>query len=177
MSDRPEQTIDALLAQHRPGLLRYLTMRLGNAAEAEEVLQEAMLQFVKASETSDIQNAHALLVRICSRQAIDRLRHNISRGNRERAWSEDYYRTQSDDDSMGSLSAPQERQLAAKNDIEAVMVVLDGLSETVRTAFILHRFDGLSHREVAARMGLSQSTVEKHIMKASQQLLLKFRRN
>ena len=177
MTGNQEEDIEALLSRHRPGLLRYLTARLGNAAEAEEVLQEAMLQFVKASETTDIQNAHALLVRICSRQAIDRLRHNISRGNRERAWSEDYYRAQSDDDTMGSLSAPQERQLAAKGDIETVMAVLDGLSQTVRTAFILHRFDGLSHREVAARMGLSQSTVEKHIMKASQQLLLRVRRN
>lgn len=176
MSSESDRDLQALIEEQGPGLLRYLTARLGNAAEAEEVLQESMLQFVKACETTEVHNHHALLVRICSRQAIDRLRHNISRGNRERTWSEDYYRSRSDDDVMGSQSAPQERQLAARKDIEAVMGVLDGLSESVRSAFILHRFDGLSHREVAARLGLSQSTVEKHIMKVSQQLLHRFKR-
>jgi DNA-directed RNA polymerase specialized sigma24 family protein len=56
------------------------------------------------------------------------------------------------------------------------MEVLDGFSETLRTAFILHRFEGLALKEVAARMNLAQSTVEKHIMKVSRHLIQRFKR-
>jgi len=41
----------------------------------------------------------------------------------------------------------------------------------VRNAFILHKFKGLTHKQVAAEMGLAQSTVEKHIIKAMRVLL------
>lgn len=151
-------------------------MRLGNTEEAEEVLQEAFIGFLKAKENTKIENDYALLVRICSNQAIDRIRHNASRRNRERSWSDQYYRSRSDDDVFGSTYASQERQAVAKDDIRMVEEILEGFSETLRTAFILHRFEGLSVKEVAARMNLAQSTVEKHIMKVSRHLFQRLRK-
>ena len=44
--------------------------------------------------------------------------------------------------------------------------VLSMLPPKCRQAFELRKFDGLSQREIAARMGISQSTVEKHLIKA-----------
>jgi len=171
-----DEGVDALFAAHRANLLRYLKMRLGNAEDAEEVLQEVFIRFLKARETTEIDNDYALLVRICSNQAIDRIRHNASRKNREKSWSDQYYRVHSDDDALGSVYASQERQVSAREEIKRVMEILDGLSESVRTAFVLHRFEGLSLKEVAARMDLAQSTVEKHIMKVSRLLLQRLRR-
>ena len=151
-------------------------MRLGNAEEAEEVLQEAFIGFLNAKETTQIENDYAMLVRICSNQAIDRIRHNASRRNRERSWSDQYYRSRSSDDVLGSAFANQERHVVAKDDIRLVEEILDGFSETLRNAFILHRFEGLSVREVAARLNLAQSTVEKHIMKVSRHLYERMRK-
>jgi RNA polymerase sigma factor (sigma-70 family) len=181
LSDRRQLTsrdaeIDALFKAHRHSLLRYLRMRLGNVQEAEEVLQEAFIGFLNAKENTEVENDYALLVRICSNQAIDRIRHNSSRRNRERAWSDQYYRSRSDDNILGSAYASQERQAAAKDDIRQVEEILDGFSETLRMAFILHRFEGLSVREVAVRLNLAQSTVEKHIMKVSRHLYERLRK-
>ena len=173
----PDADINALFTAHRANLLRYLKMRLGNLEEAEEVLQEAFMRFVKARETTEVENDYALLVRICSNQAVDRIRANASRKNRERSWGDQYYRSRSDDDALGSSYASQERQVSAREDIKKVMEVLDGFSETLRTAFILHRFEGLALKEVAARMNLAQSTVEKHIMKVSRHLIQRFKRS
>jgi len=45
-----------------------------------------------------------------------------------------------------------------------------------RRAFQLRRIEGLSQREVAAALGLSESTVEKHIMRAIKLLMQQFGR-
>ena len=44
------------------------------------------------------------------------------------------------------------------------------LPEGARRAFCLHKIDGLSHAEVAARLGISRSGVEKHIAVAMKNL-------
>jgi len=40
-----------------------------------------------------------------------------------------------------------------------------------RQAFRLHKLEDLTHAEVAQRMGISKSAVEKHIMRALRRLL------
>jgi RNA polymerase sigma-70 factor (ECF subfamily) len=177
VTDQEDDEFRAFFDAHRPGLLRYLTMRLGNAHDAEDVLQEAIMRFLGARQTQDIDNPYAFLVRICSAQAVDRIRQNTSRGRRERQWSDAYYRSQSTEGEMGSATASQDREFSARADIEAVVAALGDLSETVRRAFILHRFDGLTHGEVAERLGLSRSTVEKHIIKAGRHVMRRLHRH
>jgi RNA polymerase sigma-70 factor (ECF subfamily) len=40
--------------------------------------------------------------------------------------------------------------------------------------FLLHRFEGLSYSEIARRLGVSRSAVEKHMMHALQMLSERF---
>jgi RNA polymerase sigma factor (sigma-70 family) len=166
-----ETSIEDLFRERRGQLLRYLTLRLGNRQEAEEVMQEAFIQYMAAQETTQIETPHAFLLKIAGNIAIDRIRHNASRTAREQDWSDSHYRSQSFDAALGVGSAAQDRQLEAKEEIQRVLKVLSGLSTPVRTAFILHKFKGLTHKQVAAEMGLAQSTVEKHIIKAMRILL------
>ena len=46
----------------------------------------------------------------------------------------------------------------------------DALPARCREVFILHRHENLTYREIAASLGISQKTVEKHISKAISQL-------
>ncbi len=59
-----------------------------------------------------------------------------------------------------------ERRLSGREDIERLMQALSQLPAKCRVAFELRKFDGLSQREIALRMNLSESTVEKHLAKA-----------
>ena len=43
---------------------------------------------------------------------------------------------------------------------------ISSLPEKCQEVFILHKFSGLKHAEIAAKLNISQSTVEKHIIKA-----------
>lgn len=43
---------------------------------------------------------------------------------------------------------------------------LDELPAACRTAFLLNRVDGVKHRDIAHKIGISVSMVEKHIVRA-----------
>jgi RNA polymerase sigma-70 factor (ECF subfamily) len=54
---------------------------------------------------------------------------------------------------------------------------LDELSPQCRRIFMLHKFEGLTHQEVAERANISRSTVEKHMHTALKHLMKRFGRD
>ena len=154
----------------RGPLLRFLMSRLRNQDEAEEVLQDAFVKFRQAQRDQDVANPEALLIKIAANLSIDRMRETKSRRAREKAWSDIYL---SDDfgASASSSDAVQHRATEARAELDRVIQLLSSLSRPVRTAFILHRFKGLTHKEISEQMGLSRSTIEKHIMKAAERIM------
>ncbi|MFZ5610084.1 MAG: RNA polymerase sigma factor [Pseudomonadota bacterium] len=170
MADAAEKDFSQFYQTRRALLLRFLAARLKNHEEAEEVMQEAFVQFRQVQDKDPIASPDALLIKIAANLSIDRMRQNNSRRAREKAWSEIYFLNGAGD--CAAAAGPIQHRIAeARGEIEQVLALLERLSYPVRTAFILHRFKGLSHREVAARLGLSTSTVEKHIIKAMKLLI------
>ena len=49
---------------------------------------------------------------------------------------------------------------------EDFLSVLEELPELHRHAFILHKLDGLTYTEIAARLGVSKITVQRYVLKA-----------
>ncbi len=64
-----------------------------------------------------------------------------------------------------------ERVLEGKEALNVIMNRLSTMPERTRDVFVLHRFEGMAYAEIARRMGISVSSVEKHIMKALRLLL------
>lgn len=59
-----------------------------------------------------------------------------------------------------------ERRLSARQELERLMEIIATLPDQCRRAFQLRKFDGLSQREIAGVMGITEKTVEKHLAKA-----------
>ena len=58
------------------------------------------------------------------------------------------------------------RRLSGQQEVDRLKQILLQLPQKCRQAFELKKFDELSQREIAARMGVAESTVEKHLSKA-----------
>ena len=67
--------------------------------------------------------------------------------------------------------APADTAYEAKEDLGRIISALDELSPQCRRVFLLHKFEGLSHSEIATRVGVSRSTVEKHMATGIKHLL------
>jgi RNA polymerase sigma factor (sigma-70 family) len=64
-----------------------------------------------------------------------------------------------------------ERQVTARQELEHLERILETVPEQGRRAFCLQKFQGLSQREIAQEMGISEKTVEKHLAGAILRIL------
>jgi len=78
----------------------------------------------------------------------------------------------SDVDALGTaIDAPgPENALIARDELRRLQVALDRLPPRCREAFVMQQIDGLTHREIAARMGISERTVQTHLRDAGRAL-------
>lgn len=68
-----------------------------------------------------------------------------------------------------------ERRISGREEIERVQHMLAKLPPKCREAFELRKFAELSQKEIAQRMQLSESTVEKHLVKALRLLMIEMK--
>ncbi len=166
--------MSGFFARCRPVMLRVLTRRLGGVEDAEDVIQEAFINFERASQMETIGNPEGYLMQIALNLATDKLRQDSSRRRREESWIDTHSAGRSGEDIIAEAPRADDA-LIAKQELQRLGRILEQLSPQVRTAFQLHKIKGLSHMETAAAMGLSRSTVEKHIMKAMRHIMEQMR--
>ena len=68
-----------------------------------------------------------------------------------------------------------EQAVAARQRLDATIAALKDLPPQTQRVFWKHKFEGLTHPEVAAALGISRSSVEKHVMAALRHLAERLR--
>jgi RNA polymerase sigma factor (sigma-70 family) len=158
----------AAYLERRADLVRFFTLRLNSAAAAEDLVQDIYLRIAAADLRTAVENPVGYLYRLGSNLMLDRLRGERRSAARDAAWRESQ-RTMLDGEELAEEPAADEA-LASRQRLAAIVAALNELPEQTRRIFRLHKFEGLSHPEVAARLGISRSAVEKHMMAALKHL-------
>lgn len=148
----------------RPRLLGAAYRMLGSLAEAEDVVQDAWLQWHEADQAS-IDNAEAWLVATTTRRAIDRLR--SAHTNREQyvgIWLPEPVLTD------GPTTPEQLNEVSSDLSI-AFLLVLERLAPDARAAFLLHEVFDADYAEIAKTLGKSEAACRQIVHRAKAQLL------
>ena len=140
-----------------PGLLRYFTRRTRNSDDAADLMQEAFARLTAHMSTTRLAHPASYLQKIARNLLVDRIRHSR---HTEAAWG-----TAIQDIEMGV--AP-EQGLAIESDdtMRLYRSALDALPDKTRQVFIMSRFEELTYKEIAARLGISIPTVQYHFGRA-----------
>ena len=125
-------------------------------AQAKEVTQEVFVEVWRLATRFDSSrgSARSWIATIAHRRAIDRVRSEQSRRNREAAESSKTLAVSAD------VSADELERL---DDIAAVQDALDVLTDAQRESITLAYFGGHTYREVAVLLGIPEGTVKTRI--------------
>lgn len=149
-----------LFQSYRGELQRYLTRRLRDPDLAADLTQEAFLRYAEhpPAMAGEIRNNRSYLYRMAHNLAVDHIRKS-ARDQIEMPG--DPVMTALADDYPG-----QEIQTGDRQRLRQLHAALDELPERTRQVFALNRIQGLSYQQVASRMGISESSVQKHLARA-----------
>jgi RNA polymerase sigma-70 factor (ECF subfamily) len=151
----PKTDIARIFGDIESSLSRFLLRFLDRPEDVQDVMQEAYLRVHMASGKSRIRTPAAFIYRTAKNLALnERARHGNSRTS-----------TVADFDELSSTFGENSAEFEAMLGQELAMAIrsLERLSPRVRETYILRKIHGLSQKQTAARLGISESTVEKHI--------------
>ncbi len=160
---RGASLVDTYLAR-RPDLVRFFTLRLRSATAAEDLVQDIYLRLSALDPGAEIHNPVGYLYRLGSNLMLDRLRGERRAAVREGAWLDSHSTRMGSEDISEAPSA--ERAVISRERLAAATAALRDLPEQTQRVFRMHKFEGMSHPEVAQALGISRSAVEKHVMAA-----------
>jgi RNA polymerase sigma factor (sigma-70 family) len=145
---------------HAPAVLRKcLFLGGGNRAWAEEVMHDVFLRLMeRASDIDRGGNVRGWLITAAYRHGIDRLRREGSIWGRVR---EVLGRV-----APGGPRTP-EQKVRLQRDLERVRDAVAELPATERAVLAMKHIDGMSQREIAGALGLSEATVSRHLSRVS----------
>jgi RNA polymerase sigma-70 factor (TIGR02957 family) len=143
-----------LLDELRPVAFAIAYRMLGSVSEAEDVVQEALLQVHQALDAGEpIASPRAFVATVTTRRAIDELR--SARARREEyvgEWLPEPIITDGHDDPAGHAETADSLSLA-------MLVLLESLSPEQRAVLLLHEVFDYGSREIAAIVGKSEDNV------------------
>lgn len=141
-------------------LLRFCRLRIRNRADAEDIVQSAFLAARRAYPGKGTDELKPLLFTLVRNQAINHLKSTTRRR-----------RTFGDFEEAGERlvcerSPTPERQVMHAQLLEVAEAVIAEMPERQREALRLHRFEGLTYDEIAARLSVSATTVKNDVARA-----------
>jgi RNA polymerase sigma-70 factor (TIGR02957 family) len=142
---------------HRGLLFTVAYEMLGSAADADDVVQETWLRWAGVDHAA-VRDPRAYLVRIVTRQALNRLRTLARR-------REDYVGEWLPEPLLTSPDVAEDVELAESVSI-AMLTVLETLAPTERAVLVLHEVFDVPYEEIAEAVGKSSTAVRQIALRA-----------
>ena len=155
MTDKDSE-ISAVVVREQSRLGNFIRTRVGDAAEAEDILQDVFYEFVEEYRLPEsIEQASAWLFRVARNRIIDRFRKKKEVPISETGDEEEYRL----DLALPSPDAGPEAEYARAVLLDALRQALDELPEAQREVFVEHELEGRSFKEIAAQSGVAINTL------------------
>jgi RNA polymerase sigma-19 factor, ECF subfamily len=155
------QEVESLYCCHHGWLYTWLRRRMGNVSDAADLTQDTFLNVIASGIGREIREPRPFLATVARRL--------MSHSYRRKLLEASYLEVLAD---LPEEFAPSpEAQLLALEALQQVDQALDELPAVVREAFLLAHLQGLTHAQIASRLGVSSSSVKQYLSRANRQCL------
>lgn len=157
-----EAALRQIFDRHYPLVLSDIYRLIPDRDTCQDLAQELFVELWNKRESLDV---HSSLRAYLRRAAVNKSLNYIKASRRFQF---------EDTDDLGHLpdtSASDTQKREKQDSLEATLhTAIDALPEKCRIVFNLSRFEQLSHREIAEKLGISVKTIENQITKAMKML-------
>jgi len=142
----------------RAVVANYVRRRVGDAALAEDIVQEAMARLAGVVRAQTVEAPRAMAVRIAERLVIDHYR------------AKNRTRTEELPDSLRSVDPSPEETTIAREQILRLQSAIQTMPPLRRDVFLRRRVHGHTCMRIAADLKLTPRAVEAHVARALKDL-------
>lgn len=150
--------LEALVAEFRPALVKYFSRRVYTDHEIEDLVQEVFFRLVRSKQFQVTSASRGYVFRAANSVLTDFIR--------RRAAARTSFHSVLDPECHEGEDFGPDRVLQGKQDLHRATAILLELPERTRAIFVLRRLEGMKYNDIAARIGVSVSAVEKHMQRA-----------
>ena len=147
--------LSAFLEQQRP-LKAFISRFIRKPQDIDDIAQETFVRAFMAERKADIEYPKAYIYRVARNLALEVL---SKRSTRLTEFIED-----SCSNSLLISEDNVEDQVITLEKLDKVKLAIAALPPQCQRVFIMHKVYGFKYKEIADQLGISVSTVEKHIM-------------
>ena len=160
MTLEQDRKISEAVEQQRSRLRRFISRRVADPSDVEDILQEVFFELVEAYRLmKPVEAAGAWLFRVARNRIIDRFRKKKPEPLADLSAESDEGDLLSIEEFLPSPDAGPEAAYVRTVLMEELEAALDELPEEQRRVFIQHEIEGRSFKELAAESGLSLNTL------------------
>ena len=158
--DQENELVIQLYENRYRSLYHFFLKKLGSHEDAADGAQEVFMRLIRHNGTAKLDCPDAYIWR-----TTQNLVREIKRGRAVRARCMATEAEEADKQVFSQALGP-EKALEIQQTRDNALRVLNELPARCKEVFIMHRFKGLSHKEIASRLNISPKTVENHMVNA-----------
>ena len=154
-----ERLWQGIFDTHYHNVYDFFLKKLGSSEDAADASQETFMRVVRRKGTIKLDSPAGYIWRT-AKNLVKEIKRTKARSSK---WMSS--QTMDLDKQMSQAPTPEEVMTIRKMN-DNILNILDRLPPRCREVFILHRFKGLSHKEIAGQLDISPKTVENHMVNA-----------
>jgi RNA polymerase sigma factor (sigma-70 family) len=149
--------LQSQILPHQGAVRRYFEANAPAQLDVDDILAEALVRCYTSDNWRDVEDGRRFLFTVARNYVLDEVRRS------KVVLFEDLASLQLDVADDGPLP---DRIASGREDLRLLSEAIDHLPRRCREVFLLRRIHNLSPRDIAVQLGLSVSTVEKHLARA-----------
>lgn len=144
---------------HEASLRAYLRHSLPSLADVDDLVQECYARLLRERDRGEVRSSRAFLFAVARNAVRDLLR--------RRAVAQPMPITENDRLDVLSDEAGVVDFVSRREELALLSEAIRALPERCRHVFLLRKIQGLSQKEIAARLGITENTVETLVAKGA----------
>jgi RNA polymerase sigma-70 factor (ECF subfamily) len=154
--------LESWARQYRLPLTSYFLKRIPRSDDVDDLVQEVFVRLSKRADLESIERVEGYVFQTAASVLADSYRKSARTPQHMASFDEAMH---------GQADFTPERVFLGRQELDCLIEAIYALPEKTRRIYVLYHLENIRQKEIAARLGVPVSTLEKHMARANRHLI------